>query len=251
MRQVGDDVGHIALDHAPALGLDELRIEIDPLPRQNGPLVEPGGVAAQVPLADHARVIARRLEVLRHRGLRAVEAVEGRHAVEVAVLAGEDRRPAGAADRVDAEAVVEPHARLGQAIEVGRLVHPAAIGADGVRGVVVAHDEQDVGPARRPRCRGDSPGKPRRSRQSATDSSCLPFCAKPPWRQCLNPDLQSEPFPTLHQTVLRAGWEPETGMNSLQTTVSARRLGVNGGEEGPRRVTATPRPPSGHLVANR
>ena len=37
--------------------------------------------------------------------------------------------------------------------------------------------------------------------------------------------------------------EPETRINSLQTTVSVRRLGVNGGEEGPRRVTATPRPP--------
>jgi hypothetical protein len=50
-------------------------------------------------------------------------------------------------------------------------------------------------------------------------------------------------------------WEPETRINSLQTAVSARRLGVNGGEEGPRRVTAHPeaalKPPSGHLVANR
>ena len=44
-------------------------------------------------------------------------------------------------------------------------------------------------------------------------------------------------------------WEPETRINSLQTAVSARRLGVNGGEEGPRRVTATPRPPRGHPEA--
>src|ERR1039457_2086601 len=35
-------------------------------------------------------------------------------------------------------------------------------------------------------------------------------------------------------------WEPETRINSLQTAVSARRLGVNGGEEGPRRVTGHP-----------
>jgi hypothetical protein len=47
------------------------------------------------------------------------------------------------------------------------------------------------------------------------------------------------------------GREPETRINSLQIVVSARKLGVNGGEEGPRRVTATLRPPSGHLVANR
>jgi hypothetical protein len=50
-------------------------------------------------------------------------------------------------------------------------------------------------------------------------------------------------------------WEPETRIHSLPTAVSARRLGVNGGEEGPRRVNghpeATLKPPSGHLVANR
>jgi hypothetical protein len=33
--------------------------------------------------------------------------------------------------------------------------------------------------------------------------------------------------------------EPEIRINTLQTTVSVSRLGVNGGEEGPRRVTAT------------
>src|ERR1035437_1028727 len=35
----------------------------------------------------------------------------------------------------------------------------------------------------------------------------------------------------------------KTRINSLQTEVSARRQGVNGGEEGPRRVTAIPKPP--------
>src|ERR1019366_6052608 len=31
-RQVGDDVGHVALDHPSAVGLDKLRIEIDYAP---------------------------------------------------------------------------------------------------------------------------------------------------------------------------------------------------------------------------
>src|ERR1017187_2414973 len=139
--EVGDDVSHIALDHVPAIGVNKLRIKIDSLPRQNAPFVESGRVAPKVPLAEHARVIPRRLEVFRHRGLRAVEAVEGRHSIEMAVLAGEDRRPAWAADRIDAEAVVEPQTRLGQAVEVGRLVDPAAIRADRVRRVVITHDE--------------------------------------------------------------------------------------------------------------
>ena len=42
----------------------------------------------------------------------------------------------------------------GQAIEVGRLVHPAAVGADRVRGMIVAHDEEDVRPGRRLRAHG-------------------------------------------------------------------------------------------------
>src|ERR1039458_875163 len=89
--EVGDDVSHITLDHVPALGGNKLRIKIDSLPRQNAPLIESGGVAAKVPLAEHARVIPRRLEILRHRGLRTVEAIKGWHAVEMAVLAGKDR----------------------------------------------------------------------------------------------------------------------------------------------------------------
>jgi hypothetical protein len=37
-------------------------------------------------------------------------------------------------------------------------------------------------------------------------------------------------------------WEPETGINSLQTVVFVLRLCGNG-KTGPRRVTATLRPP--------
>ena len=145
-RQIGDDVGHVALDPPAAGGLDEVRVVIDALARQDRPAVEAGRVAAQVPLADHARMVARRLQVLGDGRLRAVEAVEHRHAVLVAVLAGQDAGPAGRADRVDAEAGVETHALLGEAVEVRRLVDPAAIGADGVCRMVVGHDIEDVGP---------------------------------------------------------------------------------------------------------
>ena len=146
-RQVGDNIGDIALHDAAAFGREKGGVVINALAGQNGPLVEAGGVAAQVPLADHPGVIARRLEVLGHRGLGTVEAVEGRHAVEVAVLAGEDGGAAGAADGIDAKAVCKPDTAAGQAIEVWGVVDSAAISADRVRRVVVAHNEQDVGPA--------------------------------------------------------------------------------------------------------
>ena len=93
-------------------------------------------------------MVARRLQVLGEGRLRAVEAVEHRHAVLVAVLAREDAGPAGRADRVDAEAGIQAHALLGDAVEVRRLVDPAAIGADGVRRMVVGHDVENVGPRR-------------------------------------------------------------------------------------------------------
>ena len=63
------------------------------------------------------------------------------------VLAGQDRGPAGAADRVGHDAAVEPHPLPGQAVDVRRLDQPARIvvGADGLVGMVVAEDEDDIG----------------------------------------------------------------------------------------------------------
>ena len=78
----------------------------------------------------------------------------------MAVLAGQDAGPAGRADRVDAEAGVQPHALAGDAVEIRRLVDPAAVGADGVCRMVVGHDEQDV----RPRGCGGGEGGPCRGK---------------------------------------------------------------------------------------
>ena len=101
--EVGDDVGDVALDAPPAVLVVEGRIVVDALPGQDVPVVEARRVAAQVPLADHGGVVAGLLQHLRHGRLRTVEAVEDRHAVQVAVLAGEDRGPARRADRVGRE----------------------------------------------------------------------------------------------------------------------------------------------------
>ena len=86
-RLVRDDVAHVALDRLLRPHLDELRIVIPPLSRQDAPVIETRRIAAQMPLPDHPRVIARGLEILRHCRLRAVEAVENRHAVAVRILA--------------------------------------------------------------------------------------------------------------------------------------------------------------------
>ena len=61
------------------------------------------------------------------------------------VAPGEDAGATGGAQSVIAMAVVQAHPASCDAVDVGRLIDAAAIGADRVRRVVVAHDEQDVG----------------------------------------------------------------------------------------------------------
>ena len=112
---------------------------------QDLPSVEAGGIAAKVPFADHAGVVAGGLKQLRHRSLRAVEAVEDGDSVPVGVCAGQHGGPARRADGVRDEGVPEEHSLPGEAVEVRGLVDARAVGGDRVSGVVVRHDEDDVG----------------------------------------------------------------------------------------------------------
>ena len=162
-RHVGDDVGDVALVLAPLAHFGHIGVEVLALPGQDVPVVEPRRLAPQMPLAHHPRVVSRLLQQFRERLLRAVEPVEPTAPVLVAVLARGDCRAAGRTDRVRAEAVVQPHALGRQAIDVRRLVDPAAVAADGRRGVVVGHDEQDVRPFGRRGLRGHCPSGRKRS----------------------------------------------------------------------------------------
>ena len=156
-RQVGDDVGGVPLVLRPA-GLPVLALLVEdrrvvpPLAAEDVVVVEPRRLGLQVPLAHDRRLIARPLEALGDVVRIRVQAPgERRRAVDVAVLAGQDRRPARHADRVRAEAVPQQRTLGGDAIDVLRPGVPAqtkAVAAPGLRGVVVGHDEEDVRPAR-------------------------------------------------------------------------------------------------------
>ena len=69
------------------------------------------------------------------------------HTVDMVVGLGEDRRPARGTDRIRAEARIEAHAAVGEPIEVWRRVDLRAVGRDRMSGMVIAHDEDDVGDA--------------------------------------------------------------------------------------------------------
>ena len=144
---VGDEVGQIAfLRDGIVLHGDEARVVVVALAGQDFPIVEAGGQAFEVPLADDGRLVARLLEQLGHGLLGAVEHAGGvvREAVGVAVLARNHAGTAGAAQRVGHEAVGEAHTVGGDAVEVGRLDVAAVVAAHHLRRVVVGHDVDDV-----------------------------------------------------------------------------------------------------------
>ena len=144
---VREQVRHVALVPPAPARVDHLGIVVLALPGQDVPMVEAGRLALEVPLADHGRLISGRPQELGEGRLGAVES-HGvvPHAVEVAVLAGQDDGPAGGADAVSAEAVVEAHALGRDAVDVRGPVDAAPVTTDSLRSVVVGHDEQDVRP---------------------------------------------------------------------------------------------------------
>ena len=146
-RFVRDDVGRIARVFDDTLGRFHRRIVIGPLADQYVPIVEAGRLALEMPLTDDGRLIAGLLQQLGDGLLASVERVAvSDEAVQMAVLACQDNGPARPTDRVGTEGVVESNALVGQPIEIGRLIDLAAIGRDGMRGMVVAHDVDDIGP---------------------------------------------------------------------------------------------------------
>src|ERR1051325_558314 len=114
----------------PSIVLDKSGIEISSLPDQDFPNIKPGGIGAQVPLANHPGVVTGGLKAFGDGGLRAVESIKGRDAVQVTVLPGEDCGPARRTYRINAEHLIEAHAFVGQSVQIWRTVDLVAIGAD-------------------------------------------------------------------------------------------------------------------------
>ena len=147
--EVADEVGAVALvGLLLSVHLDEDGVVVQALAREDLPIIEAAGGVDEVPFADDGRLVAGGLQILGDVGDGGVELVgEGLNAGQVGVEPGHDDAAAGGADGVGDEAVGKAHAAGGEAIDVGGLIDLAAVGADGVGGVVVRHDEEDVGSA--------------------------------------------------------------------------------------------------------
>ena len=106
----------MSLDGQLVAGDKKHGVPIGSLAGQNDPAVESRGIGAEVPFADDAGMVAAGLQALSDVVARAVEGIEDGHAVEVRVLAGQQRRAAGRADGIGDEGVCEPNAISGQSI---------------------------------------------------------------------------------------------------------------------------------------
>lgn len=124
--------------------LNEKRVMVAALAWENIPIIKTGRFTSQMPLADHAGVIARFLQFLGNRPLAAVETIKNRNAIDVRIFAGEDRRAARSANGVDRKTIAETHSFFSDAVDVWRLVDLAAVGADGVGRMVIRHNENDI-----------------------------------------------------------------------------------------------------------
>lgn len=102
-----------------------------------------------MPLPNHGRLISSGLQMLRNIGHVLVDlAIQRHHAIDMVMRAGQNGSTRRCAYRVGHIAVIEQHSFLGDAIEVRRVVDSVAVRGYGFGGVVIGHDEQDVGACR-------------------------------------------------------------------------------------------------------
>ena len=105
--------------------MNEVWIVVVALSRKDLPVVEPGRVCPEMPLANESGLVSGLLEEFRKRNLRAVKAFAvASKAVDVAVLAGENTGPRGTADGIGAEGIDEESPLLREAVDAWGLVDP-------------------------------------------------------------------------------------------------------------------------------
>ena len=148
-REVGDHVSAVAVDAVATICEDHVRIVVESLTRQHGPVIEPLRFSLEMALAVERGLVAVFAKDFWEDLLIPVERVAVVHEpVLVAVLAAEDHRAAWPADGVGTKTLLKEHSLPSQLVDdrggVDRL-QPAVVCADGMGCVVVREDKQNVG----------------------------------------------------------------------------------------------------------
>ena len=99
-----------------------------------------------MPFADQGRLITSLLQEFGKAELGAVEAGKIIDlSIEVGVFAGQHDGPAGGTDRIADKAVAKNQPFPPDAIQMRRLNEATVIGTHGLEGVIIGHDEENVG----------------------------------------------------------------------------------------------------------
>ncbi len=103
---------------------------------------------AKMPFADNGCTIARRTQLIDEGGLSRVER-RGQcgDLIHVTVRASQDAGPAWSAQRIGGKAVLETDAVSCDLVDARSSVDRRAVATDGVSGVVVTQDEDDIWPS--------------------------------------------------------------------------------------------------------
>jgi hypothetical protein len=142
---IGDDVGRVPFDRRGVRRAVEQRVVVRSLPAQHLIVIEARRQRQQVPLADHGGLVPRCPEEFgKGQRVRMQRDLVDRDTVQVAVLSGQDGRPARSADRVGHEGVAKEHPLARNAIEIRCPIDHRAVRADRLCGVIIGHDEHDV-----------------------------------------------------------------------------------------------------------
>ena len=119
--EVGDEVVAMALvAFAASIHLNEVRVVVGALTRENAPEIESDGIGVQVPLSDHRDLVTGIAEELGEGLLPAVKVgrVVVEKTVQVAVLAGQDVSAGRAADGIGAEGIFKKHALIRDSVDI-------------------------------------------------------------------------------------------------------------------------------------
>ena len=141
-RHVRCDVGTVSPTGEALPVPDENGIVVVALSSEDVPVVKPGWVAHEVPLAYHCSLVAGCAEQFWKGLLASVEdaVLIVREPVLVAVLSRNHAGPRGTGQGVCHEGVRETCPLVCEAVDVGRGNEAPVIGADGLVGMVIAHD---------------------------------------------------------------------------------------------------------------
>ena len=148
-RFVGDDLGGMPVHLRFSFGGKKSGVEIGTLSALTGknfPRLEfVRRVTLKVPLTNQAGLVS---GFSKFPGIHPLAAVPlGRvsdDTIGLAVLAGEDGGPTGAADGIDIEGMSEEGAFLCDPVEVWGLVDRTGVGPDGAQGMIIAKEKKNI-----------------------------------------------------------------------------------------------------------